>query len=78
MDKMREEENRNEGGEIEISSDDKLLRKIKGEEIKNESKNQEDEAALEDHSQIRNNKLVNIEKLKIFKKIQMMKLMQKN
>ena len=68
MDKMPEEEKKNEGGEIEIPADDKLFGEIKGEEIKNENKGQEGEPAGQDHSQISNNKLVSIDKIEDIQK----------
>ena len=68
MDKMHEEENKNEGGEVEIPSDDKLFGEIKGEEIKNDNKNPEGEAAGHEQSQISNNKLVSIDKIEDIQK----------
>ena len=68
MDKLHEEENKNEGGEIKIPSDDKLFGEIKGEKIKNDNKNPEGEAAGQEHSQISNNKLVSIDKIEDIQK----------
>ena len=69
MDKMHPVgENKNVGGEVEIPSDDKLFGEIKGEEIKNENKNVEEEPHGQEHSHISNNKLVSLDKIEDIQK----------
>ena len=69
MDKMHAGgENKNVGGEVEIPSDDKLFGEIKGEEIKNENKNVEEEPHGQEHSHISNNKLVSLDKIEDIQK----------
>ena len=70
VDKSKNEENKKEGGEIEIPNDEKLFGEIKGEEIKNENKNEEGEEHQQENnqSQISNNKLVSLDKIEDIQK----------
>ena len=61
------EDNKHEG-EVGIPPDDKLFGEIKGEKIKNENKEGEEEGAGQEHSHISNNKLVSIDKIEDIQK----------
>ena len=70
IDKMNDinmEDNKHEG-EVEIPPDDKLFGEIKGEKIKSEKKEGEEEGAGQEHSHISNNKLVSIDKIEDIQK----------
>ena len=64
IDKSKEEENKKEGGEVEIPKDDKLFGEIKGEEIKNE----EGEEHPQENNPSQMDKLVSLDKIEDIQK----------